>query len=218
MNENPWRSRLLLLGTCLIVFGILTMPIGILGFLFGIYCISYGLRIPRGQVVKHSRQPQYSQQQKQPVQPEIRSESVSKPPLPKDRIAEYRSRIQELESLEKQADRRLESLTQYLNQIFSDSQITKDRYLDIVRKAEGITDVNLKKARTALAMFADGPVTPQRLEILDGYVDSSRQMLSRIDSVVTELMRAEQYGQLRDTQSIEEAMNELKETAKYYAQ
>ena len=99
-----------------------------------------------------------------------------------------------------------------------DSQITKDRYLGIVRKAEDITDVNLKKARTALAMFADGPVTPQRLEILDGYVQSSREMLAKIDGVVTELMRAEQSDQLRNTQHIEEAMNELKETARYYAQ
>jgi hypothetical protein len=141
-----------------------------------------------------------------------------RPPLPEDRIAEYRSRIRELESLEHQADRRLAGMTEYLNQLFADSQITKDRYLDIVRKAEDITDVNLKKARTALAMFADGPVTPQRLEILDGYVQSSREMLAKIDGVVTELMRAEQSDQLRNTQHIEEAMNELKETARYYAQ
>ena len=78
--------------------------------------------------------------------------------------------------------------------------------------------MNLKKARTALAMFADGPVTPQRLEILDGYVDSSREMLARIEGVVTELMRAEQSDQMRTTQNIEEAMNELKETVRYYGQ
>lgn len=210
MKHNPWRQRLMLLGAFLIFFGFITLPIGLLGLALGVYCLWYGLQM----------QPE---QQPGPIpsarpRPPFRQRPQAKPPLPEDRIAEYRSRIRELESLEQQADRRLAGMSEYLNQLFTDSQITKDRYLSIVRKAEDITDVNLKKARTALAMFADGPVTPQRLEILDGYVDSSREMLARIEGVVTELMRAEQSDQMRTTQNIEEAMNELKETVRYYGQ
>lgn len=210
MKHNPWRQRLMLLGAFLIFFGFITLPIGLLGLAFGVYCLWYGLQMR-------------PEQQPGPIpaarpRPPFRQRPQAKPPLPEDRIAEYRSRISELESLEQQADRRLAGMSEYLNQLFADSQITKDRYLSIVRKAEDITDVNLKKARTALAMFADGPVTPQRLEILDGYVDSSRQMLARIEGVVTELMRAEQSDQMRTTQNIEEAMNELKETVRYYGQ
>ncbi|OLU45714.1 hypothetical protein [Faecalibaculum rodentium] len=214
MKQNPWRQRLLLLSAILIVFGFLTMPLGLLGLIFGLYCLWYGLQLKP----ESTSRPERARPRQTMSRPQSMPSTGVRPPLPEDRIAEYRSRIRELESLEHQADRRLAGMTEYLNQLFADSQITKDRYLDIVRKAEDITDVNLKKARTALAMFADGPVTPQRLEILDGYVQSSREMLAKIDGVVTELMRAEQSDQLRNTQHIEEAMNELKETARYYAQ
>ena len=37
MKQNPWRQRLLLLSAILIVFGFLTMPLGLLGLIFGLY-------------------------------------------------------------------------------------------------------------------------------------------------------------------------------------
>lgn len=215
MKQNPWRTRLLLLGAILVVFGTLTLPLGLVGLLFGLYCIWYGLKLRP--VSLPETDTQKSVPGRQSVPSSRPAQTRKKPPLPETDISEYQKRIRELARLETEADQRLASLTEYLNQLFADSQITKDRYLSIVRKAETITDVNLEKARSALKLFGQGPVTSQRLEILDGYIESSREMLSRIDAVVTELMRAEQSHQIRSSQAIEEAMNELKETAKYYA-
>lgn len=197
------RNALLGMGAVLIVAGFLFGGfLGVIAFLWALVCLYTGLRC---KTVKR-RRPRPA-----PVVPPEKCDI----PVPN---SAYQQRIEKLQMLEQQADRRLQSLTEYLDQLFADSTITKNRYAAIVNEAENVTDANLRKAQDAVRIFSGSPVTAQRLEILDTYVQSSEAMISKIDDVITELIRSEQSYQKRSDQVVEEKMTELQETTKYYAQ
>lgn len=191
------------MGAVLIVAGFLFGGfLGVIAFLWALVCLYTGLRC---KTVKRRRP------RPVPVVPPEKCDI----PVPN---SAYQQRIEKLQMLEQQADRRLQSLTEYLDQLFADSTITKNRYAAIVNEAENVTDANLRKAQDAVRIFSGSPVTAQRLEILDTYVQSSEAMISKIDDVITELIRSEQSYQKRSDQVVEEKMTELQETTKYYAQ
>lgn len=191
------------MGAVLIVAGFLFGGfLGVIAFLWALVCLYTGLRC---KTVKRRRP------RPVPVVPPEKCDI----PVPN---SAYQQRIEKLQMLEQQADRRLHSLTEYLDQLFADSTITKNRYAAIVNEAENVTDANLRKAQDAVRIFSGSPVTAQRLEILDTYVQSSEAMISKIDDVITELIRSEQSYQKRSDQVVEEKMTELQETTKYYAQ
>lgn len=197
------RNALLGMGAVLIVAGFLFGGfLGVIAFLWALVCLYTGLRC---KTVKRRRP------RPVPVVPPEKCDI----PVPN---SAYQQRIEKLQMLEQQADRRLQSLTEYLDQLFADSTITKNRYAAIVNEAENVTDANLRKAQDAVRIFSGSPVTAQRLEILDTYVQSSEAMISKIDDVITELIRSEQSYQKRSDQVVEEKMTELQETTKYYAQ
>lgn len=197
------RNALLGMGAVLIVAGFLFGGfLGVIAFLWALVCLYTGLRC---KTVKRRRP------RPVPVVPPEKCDI----PVPN---SAYQQRIEKLQMLEQQADRRLHSLTEYLDQLFADSTITKNRYAAIVNEAENVTDANLRKAQDAVRIFSGSPVTAQRLEILDTYVQSSEAMISKIDDVITELIRSEQSYQKRSDQVVEEKMTELQETTKYYAQ
>lgn len=182
--------------------------LGVVAFVWAMVCLYTGLRCKNP--VNRRRNRKRPALQPAPPRPSV--------PLPNVVPASYQQRLDKLRDLEKQADKRLQSLTAYLDQLFADSTITKNRYAAIVNQAEDVTDANLKKAQEAVKMFAQSPVTAQRLEILDSYVESSQAMVTKIDDVITELIRSEQSYQKRSDRLVEEKMKELQETTKYYAQ
>ncbi|WP_281513599.1 hypothetical protein, partial [Faecalibaculum rodentium] len=88
MKQNPWRQRLLLLSAILIVFGFLTMPLGLLGLIFGLYCLWYGLQLKP----ESTSRPERARPRQTMSRPQSMPSTGVRPPLPEDRIAEYRSR------------------------------------------------------------------------------------------------------------------------------
>lgn len=203
--ENKWRKPLIIMGVVLIICGIFFSGFSaFLAWVWGIVCVAAGLRLKPDMTKRPAPVPK----PKVPKKPVV--------PIPSAVPKAYQSKLDQLKKLETEADKELASIAKYLDQLFADSTITKDRYMAIVKQAEEVTDKNLVKASQAVQLFGSS-VTKEREEILDGYIASSKAMIVKINDIITELIRSEQSYQIRNDQALEEKMNELKETTKYYA-
>lgn len=129
----------------------------------------------------------------------------------------YATRLKTLKDLARQVDEREDSVSEFLDDFFGQSEISKTRYQTIMKDAEKVTANNYTKASQAVKVFgsATAPST-ERLEILDRYIRDSRDVLEKVEKVVDQLILADQSGVLKSASQLDLSLEELARTTSYY--
>lgn len=152
---------------------------------------------------------------KQPVPVQKKTEPV--PDLPLSAHPAYMEKLHQIESIAKKMQGRRHDIQEFLNSCFSGSVITRDRYSSIISDSIDVLQINARKARQAVRMFgSETAPTPERLAILDAYLDDSKDLENRLNRIIDELLKMQQKTTLADSNSLDDMLTSLKETAASY--
>lgn len=108
-------------------------------------------------------------------------------------------------------------LDDFLQEIFGNSQISKEKYVSQIRYARDYVEKNNKKAYQAVSLFGKSPVSQDRLDILAKYSQDSLEVVNKVNHIINELILLDQQSILKNGDLLDESLNELAETTHYYS-
>lgn len=152
------------------------------------------------------------------------SKPSSKPPTPpRERQYGmhpfYQNALDSLERNTKIIPRRRKAVDGFLDELFGNSVMTKDRYKQVIGHAQQILEDNYEKAKRAIRLFdEDGEPTAERKEIINRYVQDSDDIIQCFEKVVNELIRLQQNQTLEQGDLLDDNLKNLAETTHYYQQ
>lgn len=155
--------------------------------------------------------------------PKTRTISISRkkkpaslPKVSKKIPVEYQTRLDQLQKYSVDLKERQSTVSEFLDDFFGQSEISKARYKNQIQEAINLVDRNLRKGTQAVKIFGDSTVTEQRIEILDNYVEDSRDVHDKVEHVIDALIIAQQNNDIKDGDLLDERLEELASTTAYY--
>ena len=124
-------------------------------------------------------------------------------------LAMLKNNLTELESRE-------ESVSDFLDDYFAGSTISKSRYLQVIQNAKHVLKTNYEKASQAVKLFGNSVPTPERLEIMEKYVRDSQDVVNNLERVINELIKVQQSDVLNDGSKLDVLLDDLAATTSYY--
>lgn len=154
--------------------------------------------------------------------PEAGASESSRPrTLPKTRtktFPEYQVRLDQLAEMKNDIQQRQASLSGFLKEYFNNSVISVSRYESVMLDAGDVLSTNLEKAEQAVDMFGGSmKPNPERLAILDAYVNDSKAIVIKMEGIVDELIKVQQSRVIHDSDHLDEMLDSLSETTSRYS-
>lgn len=141
------------------------------------------------------------------------------PDLKNTRIpAEYAVRLQELYDISEEMQERRQSVSGLLSDFFHDSVISIDRYQSVMNDAAETLKRNYQKASEAVRLFGNSKVTPERIFMLDTYLNDSKDLMNKMERIIDELIRSQQTEVISDSDVLDPMLDSLAETTSLYRQ
>ncbi len=132
--------------------------------------------------------------------------------------AAYQERLNTLSSMCEEMQERSLTINSFLSDYFENSVISISRFQNVMGQAQEALLENFNKAVQAAAMFGSGEPTPDRLRILDGYVNDSAEIVAKMESIIDEMTKLQQERLFDDTEPIDEMLDSLSKTTHQYSQ
>lgn len=150
---------------------------------------------------------------KQPIKPDLPRKKTS---IFEAADPEYTKRLDILRKLYSEMTSRQESISGFLQEYFSGSIISINRYESVMNDASKVLWNNYQKASTAVSMFGSAQATADRLAILDGYVNDSKQTVDKMETIIDELIKIQQQRSFSDYENLDGMLTSLARTTSRY--
>lgn len=135
-----------------------------------------------------------------------------------DILPVYKERLMALNEFAVDLADRMDSMEYFLDEYFGNSNISKSRYLQVTKDAQKLLENNYKKATQAALMFGTkSKPTPERIQILDNYVNDSQDVADKMEIVINQLVAVQQNDTIRAGDILDASLEELARTTKYYS-
>lgn len=148
----------------------------------------------------------------EPVRKDLPKKPVSQPQA----HPEYTKRLDLLKRLSTEMASRQNSISGFLQDYFNNSTISIARYQSVMNDAAGVLNNNYEKACLAVSMFGNASPTADRLRILDGYVKDSSDTVSRMETIIDELIKIQQQRSFEDYKHLDEMLDSLASSTSAY--
>lgn len=159
----------------------------------------------------------------QPHQPRYFSETVSqqkKPPIPVVRKKDdfYERALEKLKRDSEVIPDRRHSIERFIRNTFGNSQITINRYLNVIDNAQKVLVANYEHAKSAIELFgSEKEATKERRELIEQYVRDSDEIVARFEDVVDELITMQTSKTIKEGDILDENLKNLAETTHLYS-
>lgn len=111
---------------------------------------------------------------------------------------------------------RSSSIESFLSDYFENSVLSINRYQIVMDQAQETLMTNYRKASQAVRMFGASEPTPDRMRILDGYVEDSSEIVSKMESIIDEMIKLQQERIFDDSRPIDDMLDSLSDTTHQY--
>ncbi len=112
---------------------------------------------------------------------------------------------------------RKEKVFALLDDLFGGSTITIDRYRQVIDYSEQTLKKNLKEAEKAISVMDARQIpTPEHKAIIENFVSNSHDIVESFEKVVLELLELQQNRTLDASDHLDENLDELARTTRYY--
>lgn len=128
----------------------------------------------------------------------------------------YQQALNKLKADIDELDEREQTVSDFLDDFFAGSTVSKSRYISVIQSARKNLQTNYEKAQQAVKMFGKSEPTKERMEILNRYVDDSADIINKVEKVIDELITVQQNDVISDGDTLDGLLDDLARTTSYY--